>query len=75
MRHEMDDAHRRLLAERKMDLAIDQNPDGQAFTALQRLLMPTGQATPQANRFRSEFALFTPTNIRNSAYFEQDSSD
>jgi LacI family transcriptional regulator len=67
--HEIDDMHRRLLAERKMDMAIDQDPDGQAFSALQRLLSLAGQNTASVPSFRGEFMVFLPTHIRGSGYF------
>lgn len=68
--HEIDDIHRGLLAERKMDVAIDQDPDGQAFSALQQLLTLAGRTTASAPTFRGEFLVFLPTHVRNAGYFE-----
>ncbi|WP_345817542.1 substrate-binding domain-containing protein (plasmid) [Paraburkholderia sp. PREW-6R] len=66
--HEIEDLHRRLLEARLMDVAIDQDPDGQAVTALARLLSMTDDAPPPQLRFNGEFSVYHPTNVRSAPY-------
>jgi LacI family transcriptional regulator len=66
--HEMLDLHRQYIEEGTMDLAIDQDPDGQVISALQHVLHACGvvEDTPPAGAV--EFRIFCSPNVRHSQY-------
>ena len=66
--HEMSDEHRRYLEEGTMDVAIDQDPDGQAISALQHLLHACGVVDEAPPGEANEFRLYMAENLRRSAY-------
>jgi LacI family transcriptional regulator len=66
--HEMSDEHRRYLEEGAMDVAIDQDPDGQAISALQHLLHACGVVNEAPPGEANEFRLYMAENLRRSAY-------
>ncbi|WP_413195219.1 LacI family DNA-binding transcriptional regulator [Pararobbsia alpina] len=66
--HEMSDEHRRYIEEGTMDVAIDQDPDGQAISALQHLLHACGVVDEAPPGDTNEFRLYMSENIRRNAY-------
>jgi LacI family transcriptional regulator len=66
--HEMSDEHRLYIEQHIMDLAIDQDPDGQAISALQHLLHACGVVEEAPSARPNEFRLYCAENVRRSAY-------
>jgi LacI family transcriptional regulator len=66
--HEMLDRHRRYIEEGTMDVALDQDPDGQVISALQHLLHACGLVEDAPPAGPVEFRIFCPANVRRSAY-------
>jgi LacI family transcriptional regulator len=66
--HEMHDEHRALLIEGSLDLAIDQDPDRQALSALQQLLYSTKQIAQPPVDPLGDFTLFMQPNVRMAPY-------
>lgn len=67
--HEISDDHRQYIENGALDLAIDQDPDGQAILALQNLLHACGavEHAPLAQG-PNEFRLYCRENLRKSIY-------
>ena len=67
--HEISDDHRQYIRQGVLDLVIDQNPDGQIFTALQHLLRAglavEGDPLPDEP---SEFRIYVAENLREVPY-------
>lgn len=70
--HEMTDHHRQYIEDGVMDVAIDQDPDGQVMSALQHMLYAFGivQAVPPPGPV--EFRIFCPANVRRTTYLTGD---
>jgi LacI family transcriptional regulator len=66
--HEMLDDHRRYIEEGAMDVAIDQDPDGQVISALQHVLRACGVVEDAPPPGPVEFRIFCPANVRRDAY-------
>ncbi|WP_240702056.1 LacI family DNA-binding transcriptional regulator [Trinickia terrae] len=66
--HEMLDTHREYIEAGLMDVAIDQDPDGQVISALQHLLRACGVVEDAPPEGPVEFRIFCPANVRRSAY-------
>ena len=66
--HEMSDDHRTYIEQGTLDLVIDQDPDGQAISALQHLLHACGVVECSPPEGVTEFRLYCAENIRRSAY-------
>ncbi|MBN3771794.1 substrate-binding domain-containing protein, partial [Burkholderia sp. Se-20378] len=66
--HEMIDLHRTFIEAGAMDLAIDQDPDGQVISALQHVLHACGIVEQPPPADPVEFRVFCPANVRTSAY-------
>jgi len=66
--HEMLDTHRAYIEEGMMDVAIDQDPDGQVISALQHMLSACGVVEDAPPSGPVEFRIFCPANVRCSAY-------
>ncbi|SOE72939.1 transcriptional regulator, LacI family [Burkholderia sp. OK233] len=66
--HEMLDLHRQYIEEQTMDVAIDQDPDGQVISALQHMLHACGVVEDAPPPGPVEFRIFCPANVRRSAY-------
>ncbi len=66
--HEMLDLHRQYIEEQTMDVAIDQDPDGQVISALQHMLHACGVVEDAPPPGPVEFRIFCPANVRHSAY-------
>lgn len=69
--HEMSDEHRRCIEQGTLDLAIDQDPDGQAISALQHLLHANGVIEQAPVQGPNEFRLYCRQNVRAEAYLAQ----
>ena len=61
--HELSDEHREQLALGHMDLAIDQDPDGQVLSAMQHLLNACGYLDAAPAGGPNEFRLFCAENL------------
>ncbi len=72
--HEMLDHHRRCIEQGTMDIAIDQDPDGQVVSALQHVLNACGVVDAPAPPGPVEFRVFCSANVRHSAYLVEDAS-
>lgn len=68
--HEMLDRHRQYLAERSLDMVIDQNPDGQVRSALQHVLFRCGLIDSAPPPDLHAFDLFTLPNMRMAPYLD-----
>jgi LacI family transcriptional regulator len=66
--HEMLDLHRKYIEEHTMDIAIDQDPDGQVISALQHVLHACGVVEDAPPPGPVEFRIFCPANVRRTAY-------
>ncbi|WP_321885102.1 LacI family DNA-binding transcriptional regulator [Paraburkholderia bannensis] len=66
--HEMFDAHRQYIDAGIMDIAIDQDPDGQVIAALQHALHACGIVERTGAGEPVEFRVFCSANVRQSAY-------
>ncbi|MXN74905.1 substrate-binding domain-containing protein [Burkholderia sp. 4701] len=66
--HEMLDQHRRYIEAGAMDIAIDQDPDGQVIAALQHLLHACGVVEQPPPDDPVEFRVFCSANVRTSPY-------
>jgi LacI family transcriptional regulator len=66
--HEMFDAHRQYIEAGIMDIAIDQDPDGQVISALQHVLHACGIVDEAPPNEPVEFRVFCPANVRHSPY-------
>ena len=66
--HEMHDEHRALLIDGSLDVAIDQDPDRQALSALQQLLYSTKQIAQPPLDPLGDFTLFMQPNVRMTPY-------
>ena len=66
--HEMLDHHRQYIEEGTMDIAIDQDPDGQIVSALQHVLNACGVVDAPAPPGPVEFRIFCSANVRRSPY-------
>lgn len=71
--HELTDEHRSLLTSGRMDLVIDQDPDGQILSAMQYLLrankwLDAAPAPLGAETRPTEFRLYCAENITHQAY-------
>ncbi|HDR9342359.1 TPA: sugar ABC transporter substrate-binding protein, partial [Burkholderia multivorans] len=66
--HEMLDQHRAYIEAGSMDIAIDQDPDGQAISALQHVLHACGIVEQRPPADPVEFRVFCAANVRTSAY-------
>lgn len=66
--HELSDEHRQLLVAGRMDLVIDQDPDGQILSGMQYLLHANKwlETAPQGRP--TEFRLYGAENITHQAY-------
>jgi LacI family transcriptional regulator len=66
--HEMSDDHRAYLEDGTLNLVIDQDPDGQAISAMQHMLYACGvlESAPPAGV--TEFRLYCSENARREAY-------
>ena len=70
--HEMSDDHRQYLQQGMLDIVIDQDPDGQVFTALQHVLhgcriLENDPPTDEPSEFRLYFA----ENLRTGPYLNE----
>ncbi|KFG94766.1 sugar ABC transporter substrate-binding protein [Burkholderia paludis] len=68
--HEMLDQHRAYIEAGTMDIAIDQDPDGQAISALQHLMHACGMVEPPPPVEPVEFRVFCSANVRTSPYLQ-----
>jgi LacI family transcriptional regulator len=68
--HEMIDLHRTYIEAGAMDIAIDQDPDGQAISALQHVLHACGVVEQPPLADPVEFRVFCSANVRTSAYLQ-----
>jgi LacI family transcriptional regulator len=69
--HEMSDDHRAYLESGALDMVIDQNPEGQAITALQHILHSGKHVEDTvAPLAQTEFRLYFAANSRSSPYLE-----
>ncbi|QNB14860.1 LacI family transcriptional regulator [Paraburkholderia tropica] len=66
--HEMLDIHRQYIDAGIMDIAIDQDPDGQVIAALQHALHASGIVADSPGTEPVEFRVFCPANVRRSPY-------
>jgi LacI family transcriptional regulator len=66
--HEMLDLHRDYIEAGSMDIAIDQDPDGQVIAALQHALHACGIVDTAPRAEPVEFRVFCSTNVRHSPY-------
>ncbi|GAB7522628.1 LacI family DNA-binding transcriptional regulator [Paraburkholderia sp. 2C] len=66
--HEMLDQHRALIEAGVMDIAIDQDPDGQVISALQHVLHACGVVDEMPHEEPVEFRVFCSANVRASGY-------
>jgi len=72
--HELSDEHRELLARGTMDLAIDQDPDGQVLSAMQHLLHACGYLDRAPAAGPNEFRLFCAENLPPRRYLDEPGS-
>lgn len=72
--HEMLDHHRRCIEQGTMDIVIDQDPDGQVFSALQHVLNACGVVEAPAPPGPVEFRVFCSANVRRNAYLVEELS-
>lgn len=70
--HEMLDHHRQYIEQGTMDIALDQDPDGQVMSALQHLLNACGVVDAPAPPGPVEFRIFCSSNVRRSPYLVDD---
>ncbi|MBR7890793.1 LacI family DNA-binding transcriptional regulator [Burkholderia multivorans] len=68
--HEMLGQHRAYIEAGSMDIAIDQDPDGQAISALQHVLHACGIVEQRPPADPVEFRVFCAANVRTSAYLQ-----
>ncbi len=66
--HEMSDEHRQYIEQGILDVAIDQDPDGQAISALQHLLHACGVVERAPPEGMNEFRLYCAENVRRAVY-------
>ncbi len=66
--HEMLDTHRQYIEDGMMDVAIDQDPDGQVISALQHMLHACGVVETAPPPGPVEFRIFCPANVRRDPY-------
>ncbi|MCP3710884.1 LacI family DNA-binding transcriptional regulator [Paraburkholderia sp. CNPSo 3274] len=66
--HEMLDLHRQYIEQGTMDIAIDQDPDGQVISALQHALNACGVLETPAPPGPVEFRIFCSANVRRNPY-------
>ena len=66
--HEMLDLHRQYIEQGIMDIAIDQDPDGQIIAALQYVLHACGVLETPAPPEPVEFRIFCSANVRRDPY-------
>jgi LacI family transcriptional regulator len=68
--HEMSDDHRQYMEQGLLDLAIDQDPDGQVISALQHLLHACGVLERPPRAGPPEFRLYCRENLRAGKYLD-----
>jgi LacI family transcriptional regulator len=66
--HEISDDHRQYVEQGLLDLAIDQDPDGQVISALQHLLHACGVTENAPRPGPHEFRLYCKENLRGGQY-------
>jgi LacI family transcriptional regulator len=66
--HEMLDLHRQYIEQGTMDIAIDQDPDGQVISALEHVLNACGVLETPAPPGPVEFRIFCSANVRRNPY-------
>jgi len=66
--HEMLDVHRQYIEAGIMDIAIDQDPDGEVISALQHVLHSWGIVGAAPANEPVEFRVFCSANVRHSPY-------
>ena len=66
--HEMLDRHRQYIEQGTMDIAIDQDPDGQVISALEHALNACGVLETPAPPGPVEFRIFCSANVRRNPY-------
>ena len=71
--HEMLDRHRQYIKDGTMDVAIDQDPDGQVISALQHVLHACGVVEDAPPAGPVEFRIFCPANVRRTPYLPSSS--
>jgi len=69
--HEMLDLHRGYIEAGIMDIAIDQDPDGQVIAALQHALHACGVVDTAPRAEPVEFRVFCAANVRHSSYLSE----
>jgi LacI family transcriptional regulator len=69
--HEMLDLHRDYIKAGSMDIAIDQDPDGQVIAALQHVLHACGIVDTAPRPEPVEFRVFCSANVRHSPYLNE----
>ncbi|QGZ66582.1 LacI family DNA-binding transcriptional regulator [Paraburkholderia acidisoli] len=69
--HEMVDLHREYIEAGIMDVAIDQDPDGQVIAALQHALHACGVVAEAPPAEPVEFRVFCPANVRLTRYLRE----
>ncbi|MGU7775137.1 LacI family DNA-binding transcriptional regulator [Burkholderia sp. MR1-5-21] len=70
--HEMSDDHRTFIEQGTLDVAIDQDPESQVFSALQHMLHACGVVESAPMEGVTEFRLFCAENVRRTAYLAPD---
>ncbi|SAK72700.1 transcriptional regulator, LacI family [Caballeronia hypogeia] len=68
--HEMSDDHKDYLEKGTLDLVIDQDPDGQAISALQHMLHACDVLEYAPPKGVTEFRLYGSENLRREAYLK-----
>jgi LacI family transcriptional regulator len=68
--HEISDDHRQYMEQGLLDLAIDQDPDGQVFSAIQHLLHACGVLERAPRAGLPEFRLYCRENLRDGKYLD-----
>jgi len=63
----MSDDHRTNIEQGMLDLVIDQDPDGQAISALQHMLHACGVLDSTPLKGVTEFCLYCAANVRRKA--------
>lgn len=69
--HELTDEHRALIESGAMDMAIDQDPDGQVMSAMQHLLHANEWIEQRPPSGPNEFRLFFAENLPDRPYLAQ----
>ncbi|WP_342620063.1 LacI family DNA-binding transcriptional regulator [Rhodoferax sp. GW822-FHT02A01] len=73
--HELTDEHRSYLVDGRMDLVIDQDPDGQILSGMQYLLHANKWTDAMPAARPTDFRLYCAENITHQAYLPQGPSD